>query len=73
MLCRETRHALHLHPGYKAPFFAPLAGTCLLYTSLLASLDQSLKRTGLEYFDIFYSHRMDPETPLEETLSLIHI
>ncbi len=34
---------------------------------LLASLDQSLKRMGLEYVDIFYHHRMDPETPLEET------
>ncbi|HEX2736271.1 MAG TPA: aldo/keto reductase [Polyangiaceae bacterium] len=34
---------------------------------LLASLDQSLKRMGLEYVDIFYSHRPDPDTPLEET------
>ena len=34
---------------------------------LIASLDQSLKRMGLEYVDIFYHHRMDPETPLEET------
>ncbi|HEV3505976.1 MAG TPA: aldo/keto reductase, partial [Actinomycetes bacterium] len=33
---------------------------------LLASLDQSLKRMGLDYVDIFYSHRPDPETPLEE-------
>ena len=38
---------------------------------LLASLDQSLQRTGLEYFDIFYSHRPDPETPLEETMSAL--
>ena len=36
---------------------------------LLASLDQSLKRMGLEYVDIFYSHRPDPETPLEETMA----
>jgi L-glyceraldehyde 3-phosphate reductase len=36
--------------------------------SLLASLDQSLKRMGLDYVDIFYSHRFDPETPLEETM-----
>jgi len=36
--------------------------------SLLASLDQSLKRMGLEYVDVFYSHRPDPETPLEETM-----
>lgn len=35
---------------------------------LVASCDQSLKRTGLEYFDIFYSHRPDPDTPLEETM-----
>ncbi len=38
---------------------------------LLASLDQSLKRMGLEYVDIFYSHRFDPDTPLEETLSAL--
>jgi L-glyceraldehyde 3-phosphate reductase len=35
---------------------------------LLASLDQSLERLGLDYVDIFYSHRMDPATPLEETM-----
>ena len=35
---------------------------------LLSSLDQSLKRMGLEYVDIFYSHRPDPETPMEETM-----
>lgn len=38
---------------------------------LLASLDQSLQRMGLEYVDIFYSHRVDPETPLEETMSAL--
>jgi L-glyceraldehyde 3-phosphate reductase len=38
---------------------------------LLASLDQSLKRLGLEYVDIFYSHRFDPETPLEETMGAL--
>jgi L-glyceraldehyde 3-phosphate reductase len=38
---------------------------------LLASLDQSLRRMGLEYVDIFYSHRFDPETPLEETLGAL--
>jgi L-glyceraldehyde 3-phosphate reductase len=38
---------------------------------LLASLDQSLKRLGLEYVDIFYSHRFDPDTPLEETLGAV--
>jgi L-glyceraldehyde 3-phosphate reductase len=38
---------------------------------LLASLDQSLTRMGLDYVDIFYSHRFDPETPLEETLGAL--
>jgi len=38
---------------------------------LLASLDQSLKRMGLEYVDIFYHHRMDPNTPLEETMGAL--
>ena len=38
---------------------------------LVASCDQSLQRTGLDYFDIFYSHCMDPETPLEETMQAL--
>jgi L-glyceraldehyde 3-phosphate reductase len=38
---------------------------------LLASLDQSLRRMGLDYVDIFYSHRFDPDTPLEETLGAL--
>jgi L-glyceraldehyde 3-phosphate reductase len=38
---------------------------------LLASLDQSLKRMGVEYVDIFYSHRPDPETPVEETMGAL--
>lgn len=38
---------------------------------LIASCDQSLKRTGLDYFDIFYSHRFDPDTPLEETMGAL--
>jgi L-glyceraldehyde 3-phosphate reductase len=38
---------------------------------LLASLDQSLRRLGLEYVDIFYSHRFDPQTPLEETMGAL--
>jgi len=38
---------------------------------LLASLDQSLQRLGLDYVDIFYSHRVDPETPVEETMSAL--
>ncbi len=39
---------------------------------LLASLDQSLERMGLNYVDIFYSHRPDPDTPLEETMMALH-
>ena len=39
---------------------------------MLASLDQSLTRMGLDYVDIFYSHRADPETPLEETMGALH-
>lgn len=38
---------------------------------IMASIDQSLKRTGLEYFDIFYSHRYDPQTPIEETIQAL--
>jgi L-glyceraldehyde 3-phosphate reductase len=38
---------------------------------MLASLDQSLKRLGLDYVDIFYSHRFDPDTPLEETMTAL--
>jgi len=40
---------------------------------LVASLDQSLKRMGLEYVDIFYHHRPDPDTPLEETMSALDL
>lgn len=39
--------------------------------NLMASINQSLKRTGLEYFDIFYSHRYDPHTPIEETMQAL--
>lgn len=38
---------------------------------IMASINQSLKRTGLDYFDIFYSHRYNPETPLEETVQAL--
>lgn len=39
---------------------------------MFASLNQSLKRTGVDYFDIFYSHRPDPDTPVEETMMALH-
>lgn len=39
---------------------------------LVASLDQSLRRTGLDYVDIYYHHRPDPDTPLEETMGALH-
>src|SRR6202021_2650121 len=40
---------------------------------LVASLDQSLKRMGLDYVDIFYHHRPDPQTPLEETMGALDL
>lgn len=46
-------------------------GDCGSRKYLLASLDQSLRRLGLEYVDVFYSHRPDPETPLEETMGAL--
>ena len=48
-------------------------GDCGSKKYLVASLDQSLKRMGLEYVDIFYHHRPDPETPLEETMSALDL
>lgn len=39
--------------------------------SVIASLDRSLRKTGLDYFDVFYSHRFDPNTPLEETINAL--
>ena len=39
--------------------------------NLMASIDQSLRRTGLDYFDIFYSHRYDGVTPVEETMQAL--
>lgn len=47
-------------------------GDCGSRKYLLASLDQSLGRMGLDYVDIFYSHRADPETPLAETMGALH-
>src|SRR5260221_12165265 len=41
-------------------------------THLIASLNQSLGRMGLDYVDIFYSHRFDPDTPVEETMGALH-
>ena len=46
-------------------------GDCGSRKYLLASLDQSLDRMGLDYVDIFYSHRSDPDTPLEETMGAL--
>ena len=41
--------------------------------NLIASLDQSLKRMGLDYVDIYYHHRPDPNTPLEETMAALDL
>lgn len=61
----STKAGYHMWPG---PY-----GEWGSRKSLLSSLDQSLKRMGLDYVDIFYSHRPDPETPLEETIgALVH-
>lgn len=46
-------------------------GTGSSRKNIIASCDQSLKRTHLEYFDVFYSHRYDPETPIEETMQAL--
>lgn len=54
------------HNMWKGPY-----GNGSSRKSLIASIDQSLKRTGLDYFDIFYSHRYDYETPVEETMQAL--
>lgn len=59
----STKAGYHMWPG---PY-----GEWGSRKNLLASLDQSLRRMGLDYVDIFYSHRPDPETPLEETMGAL--
>lgn len=54
------------HPMWPGPY-----GDCGSRKYLVASLDQSLKRMGLDYVDIFYHHRPDPNTPLEETVAAL--
>ncbi len=61
----STKAGYYMWPG---PY-----GDGLSKKYLVASLDQSLKRMGLEYVDIFYAHRPDPETPLEETLTALDL
>ncbi len=62
-LILSTKAGYHMWPG---PY-----GEWGSRKSVLASLDQSLKRMGVEYVDIFYSHRFDPDTPLEETMGAL--
>lgn len=62
-LCISTKAGWNMWPG---PY-----GDWGSKKYLVASLDQSLKRMGLEYVDIFYHHRPDPETPLEETMGAL--
>jgi len=64
---RRVDHQLEGRMGYVAGPY----GNWGSRKYLLASLDQSLKRMGLEYVDIFYSHRPDPETPVEETMGAL--
>ncbi|WP_330240495.1 L-glyceraldehyde 3-phosphate reductase [Streptomyces sp. NBC_00525] len=59
----STKAGYEMHPG---PY-----GEWGSRKYLLSSLDASLRRTGLDYVDIFYSHRFDPETPLEETMGAL--
>ncbi|MGW1230246.1 L-glyceraldehyde 3-phosphate reductase [Streptomyces sp. NPDC001515] len=59
----STKAGYEMHPG---PY-----GEWGSRKYLLSSLDASLRRTGLEYVDIFYSHRFDPDTPLEETMGAL--
>lgn len=61
----STKAGYYMWPG---PY-----GDGLSKKYLVASLDQSLKRLGLDYVDIFYAHRPDPETPLEETLAALDL
>jgi L-glyceraldehyde 3-phosphate reductase len=62
----SSKAGYYMHPG---PY-----GNWASRKYLVASLDRSLKKMGLDYVDIFYSHRYDPETPLEETMgALDHI
>lgn len=61
----STKAGYYMWPG---PY-----GDGLSKKYLVASLDQSLKRLGLDYVDIFYAHRPDPETPLEETLNALDL
>ncbi len=62
-LILSTKAGYRMWPG---PY-----GDCGSRKYLLASLDQSLRRLGVEYVDIFYSHRPDPQTPLEETMGAL--
>ena len=59
----STKAGYHLWPG---PY-----GEWGSRKQLIASLDQSLRRLGLDYVDIFYHHRPDPDTPLEETMTAL--
>ena len=64
---QRTRHLHQGRVGHVAGAYGQLGGRAYL----LASLDESLDRLGLDYVDIFYSHRIDPTTPLEETIGAL--
>ena len=67
---RPPRRTGHQHQGRLRDVVGPY-GDWGSRKYLLASLDQSLERLGLDYVDIFYHHRPDPETPLEETMGAL--
>jgi L-glyceraldehyde 3-phosphate reductase len=71
ILCEMPRHELIVSTKAGFPMWPGPYGEGGSRKSLLTSIDQSLRRLGLDYIDIFYSHRHNPETPLEETLGAL--
>ncbi|MDQ2824678.1 MAG: aldo/keto reductase [Verrucomicrobiota bacterium] len=71
ILAEMPREELIVSTKAGFPMWSGAHGQGCSRKSLLTSIDQSLQRLGLEYIDIFYAHRPDPETPLEETLSAL--
>ena len=71
ILCEMPREQLIVSTKAGFPMWPGPYGSGCSRKSLLTSIDQSLQRLGLDYIDIFYANRPDPETPLEETLSAL--
>src|SRR3954469_20500496 len=71
ILCEMPRDELIISTKAGFPMWPGPYGQGCSRKSLVASLEQSLKRLGLDYVDFFYAHRADPETPLEESLGAL--